>query len=73
MNILDLGMAYSGWELCARSVDDPQLLVVKDRDDPAPMRWIWYDPGFPDLPVKVIPYLVDPDESFPYGQDVEPD
>lgn len=63
----------SGWELCARVVDDPSLLVVKDRDDPPPLRWIWFDPGPGGIPVKVIPYLVNPNQHFPYGADVLPD
>jgi len=65
-------MSLSGWELCARSSEDPSLLVVKDTDDPPGLRWIWIDLT-PELPQQVIPYLVDPDEHFPYGQDVLPD
>lgn len=74
MNIVDLQMQESGWELCARiNVATPLPgYVVKE----SATTWgVWTQlPPFTGLPVRVVgPFPILAGERFPYGIDVLPD
>lgn len=71
--IADCGMYQSNWRLAARYVDDPDVLLVGLLPFGTTMAEVWYWAGPGQLPVKLGTRLIDPDEHFPYGDDVLPD
>lgn len=72
MNIPVLGMSYSDWLLCARLVEDPEVVLVQ-RKPGAFRQWsVWVIPGPDLLPVQATPW-VSTGGRFPYDFEVEPD
>lgn len=67
-------MYGSPWQLAARSLEDPDYLIVK-RSQPTGGRFqVWYHPDPDQLPEFVGNFLILPTfPHFPYGYAVSPD
>lgn len=73
-NVADVGMSLSNWELAARFLDDPSLLLVSDPPLPANRLRLYVIPAPGQLPVAVGFWVRTPPGSrFPAGAAVEPD
>lgn len=64
-------MWLSDWRLCARSVEDPTVLLVSIDSPDFPRSQTWLNATPASLPVQLTPTRVHPaHEHFPYGEDV---
>jgi len=67
-----MGMSSSNWVLAARTLDDPQGIVVKRSGRP-PWRYALFYQLHPDEVPVFLGEETAVGEHFPYGWAVEPD